>query len=148
MRRLRVVQLDTLLGQQLRKIPAPFGSSKNSHREGRGREGKTLSLVITEEEQLVFLDRSPDRAAEHVPAHLIFGAAGWCTAPVALPAVGIEHVIAEEFKKTAMQLIGPRFDRGADNPSLEVPEFSRGVVGDYVEFLYGIDARDVSDQVV
>src|SRR5215469_18694902 len=89
-----VVQLDTPLVQQLRKVPSTFSFGKDGHGAGRGRERITLPLVIAEEKQLVSLDRSTNRPAKHVPAHLVLRTASRCTAPVALPTIRIEHVIA------------------------------------------------------
>ena len=47
-----------------------------------------------------------------------------------------------------MEQVGSRLNRGTDNRSLAVPEFSRSVIGDHVEFLNRIGTRGISNHVV
>ena len=104
---------------------------------------KSLPLIVGEEEQLIFDDRSADRSAEHVPTH----GRSCDVLPIIRPTVRVEHVVAEELKQIAVELICPGLDRCTDDTALEVTKLSRRVIGYYVELLNGIHAGGVPDIV-
>ncbi len=75
------------------------GESRNGGRAGGRIE--TGALVIDEEEELVFLDRAAEGAAELVPAQQ------WPakTAEIVRPFVCVQLVVSKEFKQVAMELV-------------------------------------------
>src|SRR5256714_5598650 len=105
---------------------------------------KPLPLVIHKEEQLILDHRSAKSASEHVPTKFI----ALRPREIVGPAVRVQYVVAEKFPCIAMIAIGARLDAHTDDAALEVPEFSRSVVGDQVEFFDGVRSWRVPKQVV
>src|SRR5205807_1962833 len=116
-----------LLGD-IAEVTVSFLGCEDSEELGGCGMIETLSLVIEEEEQLVFHNWAADRATKHVPAqrcslHLWDG-------EVVFPTVRVQLVVAEEFPQVAMELVGTRLNARADDAPLEVAELGGGVLGD------------------
>ena len=62
--------------------------------------------------------------------------------------IGVQFVITEEFVHRAVKAVGARFGRDTDDAAFIVPKLCRGILGDDVEFLDGVNIRNVGSFVV
>ncbi len=121
-------------------------------------------MIVDEEEELVLDDRAADGTAELIPAKLRLEA---CAVYVVLcgeavlgrnergapgetvgPGVGVEDVVTDELEGVTVKLVGAGLDGDADDAAKVVAVGSRGVLGDEIELLDGIDTGREGDLVV
>src|SRR5882762_1029508 len=108
---------------------------------------KPLPLIVHKEEQLVFLDRSAESSAVHVPTELVArNLRSWIN--FVFPLVGVELVVPEKLPYIAVKRVGAGFEGCADDATHKVAEFRRRVVRDQVEFFDRVGRRRIAQQVV
>ncbi|SRR5258708_1685929 len=133
------------------KVPGPLCCRKYIEGLSRGGVIETLSLIVEEEKQLVLEDRPTDCASEHVPAE-------WCpnkrlallsnSVKSIFPGIRVQLVIAEILPEITVETVGTRLDCGTDNATLEITEFSRGIVCDQVKFLNSVRRGCVTQKII
>src|SRR6476660_4985367 len=116
---------------------------------GRGRV-EASALIVREEEQFTFDDRSAERSPKHIPTQLGLGQnSARRTSRIAVPPrVGVEDVVAEELEGIAVEAVGPRLNGGVYNSALKISELCRGVLRDDVKLLNGVRRRRESKPVL
>src|SRR5260221_983925 len=116
-------------------------------RSGRPGRDHPLSLVVGEEEEFVPHNWPADGSAELVVSQFrLFRPSG--STPSGRCLIGVERVVPEKFENVAMEGVGPRFEGRAHDATLVIAKFRRGVLGDQVEFLNGVDVGGVPGLVV
>ena len=74
-------------------------------------------------------------------AELVKAEAGFRNAQSVIePVVGIEGVVAEEFKGVAVEFVGAGFNGGIHDATEKITELRLRILGDQVEFLDGVGA--------
>src|SRR5256885_1920170 len=82
---------------------------------------KPLPLIVHKEEQLVFLDRSAESSAVHVPTERVArNLRSWIN--FVFPLVGVELVVPEKFPYIAVKGVGAGFEGCADDATHKVAE--------------------------
>src|SRR5262249_24096839 len=127
----RVIQLDALLGQQLREVTLPFRWSEEREWAAGSGVVKTLPLIIDEKEQFVLHDRTAERASKHVPAECGLGKSLKIIGPV----TGVKEIVSEELEDVAVIVICAGLDRSTNDAALKIPELSGSVLGNQAGFL-------------
>src|SRR5439155_20709622 len=87
-----VIQLDALLGQQLREVTLPFSWSEERDWAAGSGVVETLPLIIDEKKQFVLHDRTAKRGPKHVPAECGLGE----TVKIVGPVAGVKDIVPEE----------------------------------------------------
>src|SRR6185503_9204017 len=101
-------------------------------------------LVCTEEKQLVFNNRAPNRATKNVETQLLL----WRTGLIVFPAICIHRIVAEELKSVAMKIVGARLDAHVRDSTGHVSKFRRGVVGFDLKLGNSIDIGPIANAVI
>ena len=96
-----------------------------------------LSLIIGEEESLVFLQRAAQRASELIQIEFLRRGSE--------EAACVQVCIAEELEQRPVEVIGPRLSRHQNGRTGACPIFRGVVKGQDLEFLDGIDGRENGD---
>ena len=132
------------------KIALHFSRCVNRDETGGRWMVQTLPLIVNEEEQFIFDDRSPERASEHVPAHRRGG--NWRRVGVDLifPLVGIQNVIPEKLPDVAMKSVGAGFDGSAlTMPPMKFPNSAGALLlmrlNSWIASGEGVKPRRLSD---
>src|SRR5215469_786765 len=128
---------------QLAEVSRALGRSHHLHGLCGGRV-HALSLVVHKEKQPLFDYGSAKSASESV----VPKSRSWNTRQIVAPLIGIQCVISEEFKGTAMVRIRARLDCRIDDTTQKIPKLRRRSVGDQIELLDGLDTRRVRDFIV
>ncbi len=118
------------------KLPPISSRSQHIDEAGRRREIQSTALVVREEKQLILDDGTAESSAKHVPAQFRCrqNSSRSVSLQAVLPLIGVENVVAEEFKCVAMILVRARFDRRIDDSTVVVAEFRGGVLGNDIDF--------------
>src|SRR5208337_1017152 len=107
-----------IIRQKLRKVPASLMRTRNLH-QLRKRMAETIALIVSEKERLVLHDGPAEGKAKLV---LLVGLLSGIE-----PVKRVEFLVAHEFKKIAVKLIGAGLNDGVHDGAVAASEF--GAVG-------------------